>query len=292
MLATLESEFREATDVRALEACDAEEGDCRSVVRAFDGRERFSVTDGEDLARREVIELRLPRAEGDRGLVVASRQTLASTYLFYQSLAYLGRSAGDTIAALERGDCTIGHAFDWLQRVIGGIQVAVETDDGTWTTVGQIREMGPLASDVLVVPLPRGGTGGRVRLLLARGHWRLDYLASVRVGPRVQPEVLEPSSVRDAAGRSITRGSLTTLPGDTYTGRSRVPRGPARELFLDSRGYYLEWMREEWLADENPLRASQLILNPEQLLRDIAPEFKRQEARMERLFWGSRYARQ
>ena len=291
VLATLEGEFRHATDIRALEACDAEEGDCRSRVRAFDGVERFSVTDGEDLARREIIELRLPRTEGDRGLVVASRQTLASTYLFYQSLAYLGRSAGDTLAALERGDRTVGSAFDRLQRVVGGIQVAIETDDGTWSTIGQIREMGPLASDVLVVPLPPGGTG-RVRLLLARGHWRLDYLASVRLGPRAQPDVLEPSSVRDAAGRSITRGSLTTLPGDTYIYRFQVPRGPARELFLDSRGYYLEWMREEWLADENPLRAAQLFLNPEQLLRDIAPEFKRQEARMETLFWRSRYARQ
>jgi hypothetical protein len=98
--------------------------------------------------------------------------------------------------------------------------------------------------------------------------------------------------VRDAAGRSIQRGSLTTLPGDLYTYTFQVPVGPAYELFLDSRGYYLEWMREEWLSDENPLRAAQLILNPEQLLKDIAPAFKRQEARMESLFWGSRYARQ
>ena len=46
VLATLEGEFREATDVRALEACDAEEGDCRSLVQAFDGIERFGVADG------------------------------------------------------------------------------------------------------------------------------------------------------------------------------------------------------------------------------------------------------
>ena len=291
VLTTLEGEFREATDARALEACDAEEGDCRSLVHAYDGSERFSVADGEDLARRETIDLQLPRVEGPRGLVIASRQTLASTYLFYQSLAYFGRSAGSAIAALERGDRTIGNALERLQQVTGGIQVAMETDDGIWISVGEVREMGPLASDVLVVPLPRHGTG-RVRLQLARGHWRLDYLASVRLGPRVQPAVIEPASVRDAAGWPIQRGLLTTLPGDAYTYAFHVPGGPAQELFLDSRGYYLEWMREEWLSDENPLRAAQLILNPEQLLRDMAPEFKRQEARMERLFWGSRYARQ
>jgi hypothetical protein len=290
VLTTLEGEFREATDARALEACDAEEGDCRRLVGAFDGTERFSVADSEDLARRETIDLRLPRGEGPRGLVIASRQTLVSTYLFYQSLAYLGRSAAAAIAALERGDRTIANALERLREVTGGIQVSIETDDGTWTTVGEVREMGPLASDVLVVPLPQHGTG-RVRLRLARGHWRLDYLASVRLGPRVQPEVLEPASIRDAAGRPIERGPLTTLPGDTYTYTFDVPGGSARELFLDSRGYYLEWMREEWLSEENPRRAAQLMLNPEQLLRDIAPEFKQQEARMERLFWGSRYAK-
>jgi hypothetical protein len=290
VLTTLEGEFREATDVRALEICDAEEGDCRRLVHAFDGSERVSVADAEDLARREVIDLQLPHGEGPRGLVIASRQTLASTYLFYQSLAYLGRSAGAAIAALERGDRTMANALERLREVTGGIQVSIETDDGTWTTVGEVREMGPLASDVLVIPLPEHGTG-RARLRLARGHWRLDYIASVRLGSRVQPAVIEPASVQDAAGRPIARGLLTTLPGDTYTYLFKVPDGPAPELFLDSRGYYLEWMREEWLSEENPRRAAQLMLNPEQLLRDIAPEFKRQEARMERLFWGSRYAK-
>jgi hypothetical protein len=291
VLATLDGEFREATDVRALRTCDAEEGDCLSKVQAFDSIERFSLTDGEDLARRETIELQLAPAEGPRGLVIASRQSLASTFLFYQSLAYLGHSAGVTIAALERGDRSIGSALARLQQVLGGIEVAVETASGEWTSAGEVREMGPLATDLVVVPLPRNATG-RVRLRLARGHWRLDYLASARLGPRVEPAVLEPTSVRDGAGRSIQAGAVITLPGDTYTYTFDVPAGSTHELFLDSRGYYLEWMRQEWLADENPRRAAQLLLDPEQLLRDLAPEFKRQEAQMETLFWGSRYARQ
>ena len=116
--------------MRALEACAAQEGDCLSKMQAFDGVERFSLTDGADLARKEILELQLPRGEGPRGLVIASRQSLASTYLFYQSLAYLGRSAGDTIAALERGDRTIGSALERLQQGLGGIEVAVETTSG------------------------------------------------------------------------------------------------------------------------------------------------------------------
>ena len=214
VLATLDGEFREATDVRALEACAAQEGDCLSKMQAFDGVERFSLTDGADLARKEILELQLPRGEGPRGLVIASRRYSGfrpSTYLFYQSLAYLGRSAGDTIAALERGDRTIGSALERLQQGLGGIEVAVETTAGTWITAGEVREMGPLATDILVVALPRSATG-RVRLRLARGHWRIDYLASVRLGPRVEPEVLEPTSVRDDDGGSISKGSLASAP--------------------------------------------------------------------------------
>jgi hypothetical protein len=237
-----------------------------------------------------VIELRLPATDEPRGLVIASRQTLASTYLFYQSLAWLGRSATATLAALERNDRTVGSALMRLRAAVGGIEVLAETSAGAWISAGEVREMGPLAADVVVVPLPVDGTG-RIRLRLARGHWRIDYLASAHLGPRVEPFGIEPRSVTGPHRPQPALGPLVTLPGDVHTYSFQPPTDPAGyEFFLESQGYYLEWMRAEWLLEENPARAAQLILNPEQLLRDMAPEFKKQEARMESLFWGSRYA--
>jgi hypothetical protein len=64
-----------------------------------------------------------------------------------------------------------------------------------------------------------------------------------------------------------------------------------RELFLEARGYYLEWMREEWLAEENLGRAAALFIDPAGAMRAMAPEFKRREAEMETAFWGSKYVR-
>ena len=301
VLATVDGEFREATDLLPVEACHADEGDCAAKVRAFDSDERFSTTNAEDLASRELIELQLPATDGPRGLVIASRQTLASTYLFYQSLAWLGRSASDAIAAFERADATVGGGFTRLRAAVGGIEVIGETTSGEWVSAGDVREMGPLATDIFVVPLPAGATG-RVRLRMARGHWRIDYLASARLGASVEPVVIEPMSVtgtdrsqlthRPLTTRPRTTLPLTTLPGDVYTYTFRLPREAVHnELFLESQGYYLEWMRDEWLSEENAARAMQLVMNPEQLLRDVAPEFKKQEAGMEALFWGSRYAR-
>ena len=290
VLKTLAGDFLEATDLRPAAACRADEGDCLDKVTTLDGNERFHAADEQDLARREIVDVQIHVGDGRRGLVMASRQTLASTYLFYQSLAWLGRSASDTLASLERGDRTVGSALTRLSDAIGGIEVLAETPGGDWVPAGDVREMGPLATDVVVVPLPRDATG-RIRLRLARGHWRIDYLASAQLGASVEPLAIDPRSVR---GPHIVQPEhpLTTLPGDVYTYSFHLPDAAGRyELFLESRGYYLEWMREEWLAEENSLRAAQLVLNPEQLLRDIAPEFKRQEARMESLFWGSRYAR-
>jgi hypothetical protein len=290
VLQTVAGAFLEATDLRPIEACRVNEDDCLAKVRAFDGDERFGPADGEDLARREIIELRLPAANGPRGLVMASRQTLASTYLFYQSLAWLGRSASDTLAALERGDRRVGSALTRLRDAIGGIEVLVETAGSSWVSAGVVREMGPLASDVVAVPLPYDATG-RVRLRLARGHWRIDYLASARLGAQVEPLTIESRSIAGPHRFQPDR-PLTTLPGDVYSYSFRLPDDAGHyELFLESQGYYLEWMRDEWLLEENKVRAAQLLLSPEQLLRDMAPEFKKQEAGMESLFWASRYAR-
>ena len=227
--------------------------------------------------------------------MIASRQSLVSTFLFYQSLALLGDSAGESLANLERGDPAVRRGYEGLRNAVGGIEVEAEEISGGWHRVGEVREMGPLATDVVVLPLPPETTG-RVRLRMARGHWRLDYLASARLDARTQGLRLDPVSVRGGPGGRPVSGplnrALITLPGDVYSFAYRLPGEAASyELFLESRGYYLEWMREEWRPDADLRRAASLFLDPQQALRDLAPQFKKQEAQMENLFWRSRYAK-
>jgi hypothetical protein len=115
----------------------------------------------------------------------------------------------------------------------------------------------------------------------------------------VQPARIEPARVRregrsdDAALASLLdpERALVTTRGETYQLDYRLPVEANRcELFLESRGYYLEWMREEWKTDENPALAARMFLDPAGMLRELAPEFKRREAGMEDVFWSSRYA--
>jgi hypothetical protein len=84
--------------------------------------------------------------------------------------------------------------------------------------------------------------------------------------------------------------ALTTYPGDEYTLVYELPQDFARyELFLESRGYYLEWMRQEWMAEESPAHVTMMVFDPKKALRELAPQFKKVEPIMESAFWSSRY---
>lgn len=281
-------------------AASAPEGDCLTLLQDIDGRERFSKANSEYLATRETLEIEFDTVpDGSTGVVIAARQSLMSTFLFYQGLAYMGRSAGEWIAALERRDTAVEKASTGIGRTLGGIEVLLQDDTGKWISAGEVNETGPLATDVHLVKLPPIKRERlNLRLRLTRGHWRLDTVKLVKLGKQLNPIRLSPVAVNqngvsvDEPQQLLTNPNvaLTTLPGDTYTLVYQLPKNfEDYELFLESRGYYLEWIREEWLVDENPALAAMMLFNPERALRVLAPEFKKIEADMEEIFWNSRY---
>ena len=279
--------------------CLAPEGDCTSTLASFDEKERWSKADSTDLATRETVDLVFDTVSEAPALVVASRQSLLPTYLLYQAFAYLGTSVGQWLAALERADKTTATRVGALAAALGGIDVLVPNGAGGWDSVATIRETGPLAADVRLIPLPAATNPVRVRLRMAKGAWRLDAVGLASLKGSVEPLRLEPAEV--FAGERLASeiraqllaptNRLVTFPGDAYTLVYRLPDEAERyELFLETKGYYLEWMRTEWLAEENLLRAAALFLDPAGSLRRLAPEFKRVEPQIEAAFWRSKFA--
>lgn len=302
---TADGRFWQITDLSAPARCTAAEGECTAAVSQVDEHERFSYTDARNLAEREYIELGFEAkadAGGARlGLVVEARQTLLSTFLFYQALAYMGRRVGEIFAALERGDAATLERARQFRGLLGGIEVQLMDEHGGWQTVGELDETGPLATDVQMILLPPRAGAERIRLRLTQGHWRLGYVALARVADEVLPRILQPQKVEVVHGNEAdARGALLdpertliTLPGDDYRLEYELPAEPETwELFLASRGYYLEWMREEWVREEDPAKAALLLHWPELMLRLLAPAFKKVEPEMEGMFWKSRYVRQ
>ncbi len=283
--------------------CTAAEGDCRAALAQLDGRERASLADSTNLAARETIDLEFAAGpRGDAGVVITARQTLLTTFLIYQALAYMGREASGFLAALESRGPGLRERARGLGEALGRIEVLTQDAAGAWRGAGSIGETGPLAADTKVIPLPRGDGGAdplKIRLRLTRGLWRVDYVALAELGAPVAAQRVAPTRVRrqgrddPPALRALLDSSLalTTFPGDAYELIYPLPRHPERyELFLEARGYYLEWMRREWLAEENRGLALGVLFDPAGTLRRLAPAYKLVEPDIERLFWNSRYA--
>jgi hypothetical protein len=303
VFSTPDGAYFQASELTVPSSCSAAEGDCRAALARFDGAERYSRTDSVDLGAREAIDLVFDSVPSGRlGLVVASRQTLLTTYLLYQALAYLGADAGTFLASLESGGPELRRRVRGINDLLGKIDVMVQGARGDWVPLGSTGETGPIAVDTKVIPLPSAAVEGplRIRLQLTRGLWRIDYVALAALGDSVAPLRIEPTVVmRDgvpdpdatkALGDATSHQPLVTLPGDAYDIVYRLPDNPSRyELFLESRGYYLEWLRREWLPEADPMKAARMAFDPAGMLRELAPQFKAVEPNLEHLFWSSRY---
>ncbi len=303
VIADQQGSLWQAVSITPVRRCEAAEGDCTAAVRSMDASERFSRTDGHDLATREEVALDfdVPAGDGQLALVIGARQTFLSTFLFYQALAFMGTTATERLAELERGDAELSERARALDRVLGNIEVQARGAGGDWATVGEIGETGPIATDVKLVRLPDGVDARSLRLRLTRGHWRLGWIALARVPGPATAHRVRPSAVRRVRGRFADAEALSrlrrpdrqllTFPGDEYAIDYELPVPPARaELLLDAKGYYLEWMRTEWMKDESPVAAALLLYAPRQAMVILAPRFAAMEPNMERMFWESRYA--
>jgi len=184
---------------------------------------------------------------------------------------------------------------------MGGIEVLTQDSTGEWKVSGIIDEQGPLAVDLHLIHLKMNTNKNlKVRLRMTKGNWRIDYIALALNLKNVEPIYIKPYSVlKDGSTDKSALDKLcdstkvlTTLPGDIYTVNYKIPAiSNMYELFLKSRGYYLEWIRREWIKEENQTYIWQILFDPKAALTRLAPEFKAVEGSMEKSFWRSRYAK-
>ena len=281
-------------------ACQSRMGDCLAAIGGDDALEYQSPADSLDLAAREELDLEFPAVGGPVGLVIEARHTLLSTFLFYQTIAWLGQRAGDWLAALEQGGPVAADRAMGLARELGGVEVLV-ADSAGWRVVGIFNESGPIAPDRQVIPLSLHTQGPiHVRLRFARGHFRIGRAALVTLHGEEAARAFDPVAViglRGADPKALARLTdpdhhLVTQRGDEF----RIVFDLSdlqgdHELFLESQGYYYEWMRPEWAGEEAPALAALVFADPAAALRHMAPLFKAREESMERAFWSSRFRR-
>ncbi len=262
-----------------------------------DGIEYFSESDSSNLKAKETLVFDVnPQPTVDLGVVITNRQSLLTTFLFYQSIAYMGSGAGSLLATYEREVQKGHHVPVPIMDMLGGIEVRARIN-GKWHRVGEANESGPIASDTHLLPIQMEGIIDQLSLTMVKGLWRIDEVALVNMGEAVQPIRLQPHElIEDGMNNEALLAQLidpdqylVNLPGTSYALNFKLPSAENTQLFLRSQGYYIEWMREDWLKEQDQAMVRMMFLRPGRWLKEMAPRYKLVEPVMEEYFWASKF---
>lgn len=295
-------EFYLSNKLYAVDRAVADEGDITQLLRKDDYQERFSLSDENNLSSREEVFLEFNDiSHGENlGLVLHFRQSLMTTYFIYNAMGYMGDEVGDIFAKMEMEKDIYGKMKNGLRKELGDIEVYLWNEiSREWVFQDSFYETGPIALNRQIVPLkiPVNDSKARIKLVVNKGLWRLDYAALAAIQKKVEPFELNPVAIYNKGKLDPTALSqisspdehLISMPGSEYQFQYEFPQSNVKyELFLYSKGYYLEWMRESWLKDKNLLKLKKMFDRPAAYLKEEAKEYKRYEMMMEQIFWSSK----
>ncbi len=288
-------------NTHSLSLAQAEDGNITSLLKNQDRQERFSFSDEINLSSKEEIYLTYDNVKKteDFGLILHFRQTLLTTYLFYSAMGYMGDEVSDIFAILENhGD--VRNKFDGSTKELGGIEVYIWNDHKqNWVYQDEFFETGPIAINRQFIPLKYSPSSStvKIKLVLNKGLWRIDYAALTNIKNQVTPIEILPLTTYNkgkldnkAMSEINSPGKyLLSLPGSEYKFNFELPNANSEyEFFLYSKGYYLEWMREDWIQEKNLKKLRQMVEDPKNYLREEAKSYKQYETIMEQEFWNSK----
>jgi hypothetical protein len=293
--------FYSSNKVYSLQQALAPEGDITALLATNDKHEWVSLSDKNDLAAREdvLLDYGYVRSDEPLALNISFRQSFLSTYLFYSTMGYMGNEVGTYFAKIETDKKTRDFVNGMYEKC-GGIDIFVwneKTD--AWDYQDTFNEKGPIAFNDLIMPLKTEERTGslKIKLHIGKGSWKLDYAAVVNMKEELKPIAISAERImkkgkEDTVAKACLNDSkehLISMPGDVYKFSFALPSETTDyQLFLYTKGYYLEWMRDHWLKDKNLLSLKQMRDNPARFLKREAPHYKRYEREMNDLFWGSR----
>lgn len=280
----------------------ANEGDITHFLKESDQSERFSYADSQNLSSKEEIYLTFKNIEDKEnlGLILNFRQTLMTTYFIYSAMGYMGDEVGDYFAKIETNDNINSKVRSGIYSELGNIDVyAWDENKNKWIFLEGFNETGPIAINKQLIQIKNLPFSSEIRLKieLNKGLWRIDYAGITNIKKQIEPFSILPSSVfnkgefdKDALiSLNSPKKYLISMPGSEYKINFEMPTPDTNyELFLYSKGYYLEWMRKHWIKEKNIPKLNQMLIKPKSYLKDEAKEFKKYETSMEQLFWESK----
>lgn len=242
-------------------------------IRAIDedayrsGLDRFA--DLTESKQRDAITFEVPAKPGQDSVtvVLCARNTLLSTSLFYDVVLGSRGLNALTWTARMAEDEQYAHLFYALYDQYAGVQVEVERN-GEFVQAGSLGDIGPIAWKEMALRIPATGSSTRVRLSFFPDNLAIDYIAYAEQTLRENAffvHSVEPEEITDCYGASRLdllskvaaqdENYLHSTPGDSFLFSYTLPDRPGMKttVLLGSQGYYYEWLRGNWVRNENVL---------------------------------------
>ena len=218
-------------------------------------------------------------------LVFRLRNTLLSTILFYDVV--LASQGIDAITWAEKMNANPLYSaqFNTLYKIYAGVKIKV-LRNGEWELRSSVSDVGPIAwKDMAVeIPLKKNDVNQRgelnIRLEFFTDNFMIDYIAyevggsaedSLHISESLPSRILDDSSIKREDVFSLIQNNdskyLVTNPGESFYFDYDLRSAPRMQttLFVRSKGFYIEWMRGNWLASQqsdyafNPWNVDQAI---------------------------------
>ncbi|MGH8286485.1 MAG: hypothetical protein ACRETT_12055, partial [Steroidobacteraceae bacterium] len=237
-------------------------------------------------------------------VAVRARNTLFATVLLYDVvLRAQGVRAIDWI-----GEDTGNPLYAWrLHRWFEGrFGLRVQLQRGaSFRQVARVTPTGPIAWHQIAVrvPLEPGVQEATLRLASLPDNWMIDWVGvSFDDASDTQMRRIAPQSVSDHRGAVATASAhalgrndgdyFVTRPGEHYKVEfalgPRPDAGRERTLFIASRGYYIEWVRGEWVRDRGSLATNERFEPGDAAIMKTARRWIEEKPQLERQFFESR----
>ncbi len=272
------------------------------LLQHEDRKERFSLADEQNLSSKEEILLSFKNVENtnDLGLILNFRQSLMTTYFIYSAIGYMGDEVSDIFAGIEKNKDTKAKLDGGLKKELGDIDIyQLNTATQVWEKINGFYETGPIAINRQIIPLKNTSNTKEIKLklILNKGLWRMDYACLTNILKKVTPVEIEAASIHNKGiidqsalnDLNSHKKRLISMPGSEYKFNFILPKeNTDYELFLYTKGYYLEWMRDHWIKDKDLLKLYQMFNTPKKYLKDEAKNYKKYETNMEQEFWNSK----
>jgi hypothetical protein len=279
-----------------------EEGDITSLLNQNDRIERFSLADDKNLSSKEEVFFSFENINDSKnlGLIINFRQSLMTTFFIYNGISYMGNNVSDFFAKIETNKYLKSKLDAGLKKELGNIDLYFWNEETlNWEFINGVYETGPIAINRQLIPINKNIQQKNIqfKLVMNKGLWRIDLLSLTNIKNEINPIELLPVSVKnkeendpEALNQIVSQSEyLISMPGSEYKIFFDLPiKNSNYELFLYSKGYYIEWMRTEWLKDKNLLKLKQMIDNPKKYLKVETKPYKNFEEKMEEIFWNSK----